>query len=161
MNACYSLDQPGRTRRGFTHDITHCGASPVNIKHPLAAALVLLGGIGIAAADQFSENEAAAMRNLQTREGAAFDRALGMALQASPELEPRMTGCLVAHPGPQAVHGYFHFTSMTEYTLELRPDSAFSRCFSEALEGLPVPAPPTAPYFNHFTFSATPEGGRD
>jgi hypothetical protein len=120
-----------------------------------------LSSLAIAEANQFSVNEAIARQNLQTSEGAAFDRALGMALQGSPEFEPRMTECLVAHPGPQAVHGYFHFTSKTEYQLELRPQSEFSKCFSDALEGFSVPAPPTVPYFNHFTFSAAPEEGSD
>jgi len=48
---------------------------------------------------------------------------------------------------------------MTEYKLELLPHSDFSKCFSEALEGFTVPAPPTVPYFNHFTFSTAPEDG--
>ena len=131
----------------------------MNLKHLLLAALLSLSCLAIAAADQFSENEAIARKNLQTREGAAFDRALGMALQGMPEFEPRMTKCLIAHPGPQAVHGYFHFTSKTEYQLELKPVSEFSKCFSDALEGFSVPAPPTVPYFNHFTFSAAPDEG--
>ena len=131
----------------------------MKLKHLLLAALISLSSPAIAEADRFSENEAIARANLQTTEGAAFDRALGMALQEMPELEPRMTKCLIAHPGPQAVHGYFHFTSDTEYQLELRPLSDFSKCFSEALEGFSVPAPPTVPYFNHFTFSAVPDEG--
>ena len=130
-------------------------------KNLLITALLSLSGLAFAQGDTFSQAEASAKKNLMTSEGAAYDRALGQTLQASPEFEPRMNKCLAAHPGPQEVHGYFHFTSATAYQVELQPASSFSDCVASALEGFLVPPPPTIPYFNHFTFTVVPEDGSD
>jgi hypothetical protein len=125
----------------------------------LAATLLSFGGLALAQEDAFSQAEASAKRNLTTSEGAAYDRALGETFQSSADFEPRMNKCLAAHPGQQAVHGYFHFTSATEYQVELRPRGSFSECVSGALEGFRLPRPPTVPYFNHFTFTVVPDDG--
>lgn len=131
----------------------------MNNRRYVVAALCLTAGIAVAADGTFSQNETAARSNLQTQEGATYDRALGLALQASPEFEPNMTKCLEAHPGPQSVHGYFHFTTPTAYQVVLQPSSEFADCLASALEGFAVPPPPSVPYFNSFTFSAEPDDG--
>lgn len=128
----------------------------MNVCNCLIAALCLLAGIAVAADSSFTQNEMIAKSNLQTREGAAYDRSLGLALQARPEFEPNMTRCLEAHPGKQAVHGYFHFASSVTYRVVLQPRSQFSDCLANALEGFSVPPPPSVPYFNSFTFSVAP-----
>lgn len=131
----------------------------MSARNCLIAALCFSAGIGVAADSTFSQNEITAKSNLQTREGAAYDRALGLALQASPEFEPNMTKCLEAHPGKQVVHGYFYFTSAVAYQVVLQPHSEFSDCLAGALEGFAVPPPPSIPYFNSFTFSMDPGSG--
>ena len=120
------------------------------------AALYLWSLMAVASDSEFRANEMAAQANVNTEAGAAYDYALGTAMQANPKFESGMTACLAKHPGEQSVHGYFHFTSATQYQVVLEPGSAFSACLANALEGFTVPEPPSVPYFNSFAFSTAP-----
>lgn len=110
----------------------------------------------LAAATEFQLNEAKARANVRTVAGARFDRALGASVQANPKFEAGVTRCLTKYPTAQAVHGYFHFTSATEYRLVLEPRNGFSKCLEAALKGFAVPKPPSVPYFNSFSFATAP-----
>jgi len=123
---------------------------------PFRAASLAVGlALGTpAGADQtFDAHLATARHNLATEAGAAYDLALGQAVEKVPAVTQAMTACLRKHPGNHALQGYFHFTAPAAYTVMLAPAGPFAACLSKALEGQPLPAPPGVPYFNHFTFT--------
>lgn len=107
-----------------------------------------------AAADAaFDANLALARQNLATVPGAAYDRVLGEAIMPLPAVADAMRACQRKHPEDQKLQGYFHFASRTAYTVVLAPAGPFASCLGKALEGQALPAPPSLPWFNHFTFS--------
>ena len=119
----------------------------------LTLAVVMGFALPAAAADPAADaNLALARQNLATEEGAAFDREMGMAMMAIPAATEAVAACQRAHPGHHELQGYFHFTSATDYRLVLAPQSPFADCLARALQGRAVPAPPSLPWFNHFTF---------
>lgn len=121
----------------------------------LVATSVLLFGIASAASGadtSFEANFAAAEANANTDQGALYDVALANALETD-QVKAAIGVCLKANPGPQAVHGYFQFSSATAYSVVLMPASGFSQCLAKSLEGHAVPAPPRLPYLNPFTFT--------
>ena len=122
---------------------------------PLLLMTALLGAApsGLAADEDFDARLREAIDNLDTADGARFDRELGMSLQSRPEMFDAVSACLRAHPGAHRLQGYFHFRTGRDYELVLRPDTRFARCLSAAMQGHAVPAPPRVPYVNHFTFS--------
>ena len=110
----------------------------------------------LAVADaRFDANLALARQNLATPAGAAYDRRLGEAAAQIPALAEGISACLRAHPGNHDVQGYFHFESAQRYTVALAPSGPFATCLTQALEGQVLPAPPTLPWFNHFTLQNT------
>lgn len=109
----------------------------------------------LAADAAFDANLALARQNLATVPGAAYDRALGEAIMQLPAVAEAMGACQHKHPEDQKLQGYFHFTSRTDYTVVLAPAGPFASCLGKALEGQALPAPPSLPWFNHFTFSYT------
>lgn len=123
--------------------------------HRAAVIVALLLGFGAVSAseDSFETNYAKAKANAATKEGAAYDAALGAAYEATPEFRGKVEECLLASPMPHDVHGYFQFTSKTEFTVVLEPKDTFSDCLSRAMLGQSVPAPPRVPYLNPFTFT--------
>ena len=122
----------------------------------LALAFLCISPYAVSGSNTFESNFAIAKKNAETGKGAAYDVALGTAMQKRADFAPKFKHCISSHPGHQAVRGYFHFTSFTKYRLVLEPKSGFSVCLSKALEGQKVPAPPSVPYFNHFTVSTQP-----
>jgi len=121
-----------------------------------ALALILSSSCAASSKGSFEANYAAANRNYQTADGVAYDKALSAVFEHSPDFTPNVSKCLSSHPGPQSVHGYFSFTSATEYQIVLEPKSDFSICLAKALEHHTVPAPPSVPYLNPFTFTFKP-----
>lgn len=87
------------------------------------------------------------------KKGAAYDQALGAAMQAMPEVSSKMMDCLVENSDGPPVYGYFEFTSATQYKVVLRPKSPLADCVTDALEGQSVPAPPSLPWLNVFELS--------
>jgi hypothetical protein len=117
----------------------------------LAAALA---GPAAAADVVFDANYRSARDNAGTLEGAAFDRALGAAMEGSQRLRPATAACLEQHAGSRSnLHGYFQFAATGGYQVVLRPKSAFSDCMESALEGYELPKPPAFPWYNVFTFT--------
>jgi hypothetical protein len=117
----------------------------------LAAALA-----GPAAADDivFDANYRTARENAGTPTGAAYDLALGAALQAAGTFEPAIDACMAAHPDASGVlNGYFQFSTREQYQVVLRPKGPLASCIESALEGLAVPPPPSVPWFNVFVFN--------
>jgi hypothetical protein len=109
----------------------------------------------VAAADNvFDANYRHARDNAGTPAGAAYDLALGTAMESSERLRPATTACLEQHAASRSdLHGYFQFSTRSTYQVVLRPKSAFSACMEAALEGYPLPAPPALPWYNVFTFT--------
>jgi hypothetical protein len=125
----------------------------------LALALGIFAALPAAAADDvddFAASYAQAEANARTEAGGQFDFLLGASLQ-NDVVMTAVTECVRLNPGPQDVRGYFQFRSATEYEVVLAPGSAFATCLASALEGRAVPAPPSVPYLNPFTFSFDPE----
>ncbi|MFY2762496.1 hypothetical protein [Arenimonas sp. MALMAid1274] len=112
----------------------------------------------LAAVDDFDTKLAKARENLASEAGAAYDRKLGLAMQALPALVPAMKDCATRHPEQQDVHGYFEFTAGAPYRVVLRPASPYAGCLEKALSGHDVPAPPQLPWYNHFLFATDPAG---
>ena len=121
-----------------------------------AITLCLFTTLVAASGSGFKSNEEIAQANSVAPEGSSYDFALGTSMQANPKVLSGMTTCLEQSPGEQSVHGYFYFTSATQYKVELEPRSPFSECLEKALEGHRVPKPPEIPYFNKFNFSTAP-----
>lgn len=121
----------------------------------LAMALCLFSSAASCSGNAFEANFTAAQENAKTKTGAAYDMALGNGLQ-SPDVQAQISKCLKDNPGPQAVRGFFQFSTPSRYRLMLRPESRFSRCLSRAMEGHRVPAPPRLPYLNPFNFTSQP-----
>lgn len=122
----------------------------------LLLALALPFALPAAAVDAaFDANLALARQNLATVPGAAYDRALGEAIMKLPAITEAMSACQRKHPEDQDLQGYFHFTTATAYRVVLAPASPFTACLAKALEGRALPAPPSLPWFNHFTFRYT------
>ena len=115
--------------------------------------LALCCGVASGASADFDAHYAKARENLASEAGAAYDRQLGASMDALPHLKRDMAACAEAHQGLQDAHGYLEFTTAQSYQVILQPDSDFSRCLAKALSGHAVPAPPSLPWFNHFSFS--------
>jgi hypothetical protein len=126
----------------------------------LLFALAMSLALPAAADEAFDANLAIARQNLATPAGAAYDRALGDAMRAAPGVSEAMTACLEKHPGDHSVQGFFHITSPGGYKVVLAPADPFSACLVAALEGWSLPAPPSLPWFNHFTL-VTKAAGAD
>lgn len=106
--------------------------------------------------DEFAQKMTIAETNVQMVSGAVYDQELGTTLQKLPDFDTKITACLNANPGAQSVHGYFEFQSKTQYRLVLEPKGPFADCLTNALEGRAVPAPPSVPYLNPFSFTHNP-----
>lgn len=109
--------------------------------------------------DPFANQLALAEKNVQMEAGAAYDRLLGTTIEQQTDFRPKVEQCLKANPGAQTVKGYFDFRAGMPYRLVLAPKSPFSDCLAKAIEGRVVPAPPSLPYVNPFSFTtrSTPE----
>jgi hypothetical protein len=129
----------------------------MNPARPLLLALALAFALPAAAAADgaFDANLAVARQNLATPAGAAYDRALGEAMREAPGATEAMGACLEKNPGDQDVQGFFHFTSGRAYSVVLAPAGPFADCLAKALSDRSLPAPPSLPWFNHFTFVYT------
>ena len=119
----------------------------------LLLALLLPAALPAAADATYDANLALARQNLATVDGAAYDRTMATAMMGNPAVVEAVGACQRQHPpGPgQGVEGYFHFTSASSYTVTLVPAGPFATCLVKALEGRAMPAPPSLPWFNHFT----------
>ena len=104
--------------------------------------------------ERFASQLALAEKNVQMEAGAAYDRLLGTTIEQLPDFRPKIDQCLKANPGAQSVKGYFEFRAGLPYRLVLAPKSPFSDCLANAIEGRVVPAPPSLPYVNPFSFTA-------
>lgn len=128
----------------------------MNTLRVLLLAFAMPIALPAAAADAaFDANLALARQNLATVPGAAYDRALGEAIMKLPAVAEAMAACQRKHPEDQNLQGYFHFTTAAAYRVVLAPASPFATCLGAALEGQSLPAPPSLPWFNHFTFRYT------
>lgn len=117
------------------------------------ASAVMMGSASASASerDSFETFFTIAQANAETEQGAAYDVALAMSLRTE-EVKASIQACLRNVPEPESIRGYFSFRSATDYSLILMPESPFSKCLAKSLEGRPVPAPPTVPYFTRFVF---------
>ena len=127
----------------------------------LLLALLIPAALPAAADATYDAQLALARQNLATEAGAAYDRTMAEAMMGDPAVVQAVGACQQQHaPGPgQGVEGYFHFTSNTQYTVTLMPAGPFATCLGKALAGRTLPAPPSLPWFNHFTLmmpGATP-----
>lgn len=104
--------------------------------------------------ERFASQLALADKNVQVEAGAAYDRLLGTTIEQQPDFSPKMDQCLKANPGAQSVKGFFEFRAGMPYRLVLAPKGPFSDCLAKAIEGRVVPAPPSLPYVNPFSFTA-------
>lgn len=123
------------------------------LKYPIPLMLAFALAPALGATEDFDTKYAKSRENLASEAGVAYDRQLGLAMQALPALQPAMSRCLEKNPQPQDVHGYFEFTSASEYRVVLRPASDYATCLEKALSGHGVPAPPKLPWLNHFTLA--------
>ena len=103
---------------------------------------------------RFDIEQRLAAVNLKGANGRDYDRRLGEYFQHRPEVEKELTSCLIEHPRPPKLAGYFRFagagSSAPGYELILRPSGAFADCIAAAFSGHAPPAPPQLPYFNPF-----------
>ena len=122
-----------------------------------ALAMAVAGQVQAGVPDaQFKANSALAASNAASKAGAAYDAALGKAIDASADFPVKATACLRQFPGDHVVQGYFEIRSAANYRVVLQPDDGFGQCFSRALEGRALPVPPSLPYFNPFAFTNHP-----
>lgn len=122
---------------------------------PLTLCLAICSGVAFATGsnDTFETNFAKAQANARTERGEAYDKALRAAYEDMPDFKHRVTRCLESNPGHHTVRGYFLFLSEKGFLVALDPRDSFSDCLSQALASPSVPAPPSVPYLNPFTFT--------
>lgn len=126
---------------------------------PALATLLLSAAAGAASTGDaaFEAKYREADANRRTAEGAAYDGAMARAFDTT-EVRAALGRCLQAHPGPQALRGYFTVFGVDAYQLELRPRGPLASCVERAIEGRRgVPLPPRTPWLNQFDFVV--EGG--
>lgn len=117
----------------------------------LLLALAMAMATPALADESFDANLATARQNLASETGAAYDRALGEAIEKAPGLAQALTACMEKFPGNPPLQGYLHFSAPAAYTVVLAPAGPAASCLAKALEGRALPPPPSVPYFNHVT----------
>jgi hypothetical protein len=104
----------------------------------------------------FEENFQTAKQNAATASGAAYDNAVGAAVQGVPGYMLSVRTCMVNHPGEHKLHGYLLINSPTNYMVVLEPKGPLADCVADVVANRTLPAPPTTPYLNPVEIEGPP-----
>jgi hypothetical protein len=125
------------------------------IMRVLAAFLIAVSIVSCAKQKTYEENYETAEENAATKPGAAYDNALGAAVQGTPGFMLVQRDCVIKNPGGPSLHGYILIKSQTEYSVVLEPKGALADCIEATLTNRTLPVPPSTPYLNPVEFAAT------
>ena len=115
--------------------------------------IVMLGLAGCGE-KSFESKLETAKGNRNSEEGAAYDEALGKAMNNEKVARAVLT-CYRDNASTRIdLEGFFEIESEKEYAVALRPEGKFATCMERAYGGRTLPTPPDTPYLNHVEFKA-------
>ena len=119
--------------------------------------IVTIGVLSLSYAKaSFEGNYQLAKENATTASGAAYDDAVGTAVQGVPGYLLSLRNCMVKNPGEHVLHGYMLIKSTTDYTVVLEPKGPFADCVARLMAHRTLPVPPSTPYLNPLEVKGPP-----